>query len=86
MDALYEKSLKTIELPAVLEMLSREAVSDSAKELALMLTPSGDEAEVRHRLAETGAATYRNTVSPFLMPLPCFQSISSAWANAASTS
>ena len=52
----FEKSLQTLELPAVLEMLSREAVSESAKELALTLTPSGDEAEVRHRLAETGAA------------------------------
>lgn len=51
-----EKSLITLELPAVLEMLAREAVSDSAKELALTLTPSADEAEVRRRLAETGAA------------------------------
>ena len=52
----FEKSLQTLELPTVLEMLAREAVSESAKELALTLTPSGDEAEVRHRLAETGAA------------------------------
>ena len=52
----FEKSLQTLELPAVLEMLAREAVSESAKELALGLTPSGDLAEVRHRLAETGAA------------------------------
>ena len=52
----FEKSLNTLELPAVLEMLAREAVSDSAKELALTLSPSSDEAEVRRRLAETSAA------------------------------
>ena len=52
----FEKSLNTLELPAVLEMLAREAVSDSAKELALGLTPSADLSEVRRRLAETGAA------------------------------
>ena len=52
----FEKSLHTLELPAVLEMLAREAVSESAKELALGLTPSADLAEVRHRLSETGAA------------------------------
>ena len=32
-----EKSLLTLELPAVLEMLSHEAVSDAAKERALEL-------------------------------------------------
>ena len=52
----FEKSLNTLELPTVLEMLAREAVSDSAKELAQGLTPSADAAEVRRRLAETSAA------------------------------
>ncbi|MGI5936560.1 MAG: endonuclease MutS2 [Oscillospiraceae bacterium] len=53
---LYEKSLKTLELPAVLEMLSREAASQPAKEKALSVRPSGDPAEVRRRLGETTAA------------------------------
>jgi len=53
---LYEKSLKTLELPAVLEMLSREAVSRPAKEKALSIRPGGEPAEVRRRLGETTAA------------------------------
>ena len=53
----FEKSLTTLELPAVLTMLAAEAVGyDTAKERALALTPSTDEAEVRHRIEETTAA------------------------------
>ena len=52
----YERSAATLELPAVLAMLEREAVSDLAKARAAALTPSTDEAEVRRRLAETSAA------------------------------
>ena len=52
----FEKSLTTLELPAVLTMLAAEAVGDTAKERALALTPSMDEAEVRHRIEETTAA------------------------------
>jgi len=52
----FEKSLTTLELPAVLNMLAAEAVSEPAKELALKLTPSVSEGEVQHRLAETTAA------------------------------
>ena len=52
----FEKSLNTLELPAVLTMLAAEAVSEPAKELALKLTPSIEEGEVRHRLSETTAA------------------------------
>ncbi len=52
----FEKSLTTLELPAVLNMLAAEAVSEPAKELALSLTPSVSEGEVQHRLAETTAA------------------------------
>ena len=52
---LYEKSLKTLELPAVLEMLSREAVSRPAKEKALSIRPGGEPAEVRRRLETTAA-------------------------------
>ena len=53
MDALYEKSLKTIELPAVLDMLAEKATSNGAKEAARALRPSGDPNQVRERLAET---------------------------------
>ena len=53
---LYEKSLNTLELPAVLQMLANEAVCETAKAAALSLTPSGDKYEVRYRLEETTAA------------------------------
>ena len=52
----FEKSLTTLELPAVLNMLAAEAVGESAKEAALKLLPSTDVFEVRRRLAETTAA------------------------------
>ena len=52
----FEKSLSTLELPAVLEMLAAEAVGESAREAALALAPSTDPFEVRRRLSETGAA------------------------------
>ncbi len=51
-----EKSLKTLELPAVLELLAAEAVSESAREAARLLRPSGDRAEAERRLNETSAA------------------------------
>ena len=53
---LFEKSLRTIELPAVLQMLSEEAVCDRAKEACLELQPLTDIHEIRDLLAETGAA------------------------------
>jgi len=53
---LFEKSLHTIELPAVLHLLADEAVSEAAKELCLKLTPLTDVYEIRELLAETGAA------------------------------
>ncbi|NLB29670.1 MAG: endonuclease MutS2, partial [Clostridiales bacterium] len=53
---LYEKSLRTLELPAVLERLSREAVSAVAKENSLALLPVSDLFEARYRLEETSAA------------------------------
>ena len=52
----FEKSLTTLELPAVLELLAQQAVGETAKEQALTLTPSGDRAEVKRRLDETTAA------------------------------
>ena len=58
----FEKSLNTLELPAVLEMLAKEAVSDSAKERARALTPSDDAATVRRLLDDTSAAKLMMTV------------------------
>ena len=52
----FEKSLMTLELPAVLEMLAAEAVGDTAKEQARALAPSTEPAEVRRRQEETTAA------------------------------
>ena len=52
----YEKSLNTLELPVVLEMLAAEAVTEGGKEACLALRPSGDKAEVKTRLCETSAA------------------------------
>ena len=59
---LYKKSAATLELPAVLAMLTHEAVSEAAKERALELEPSADTAEVKHRLDETSAAKTMMTV------------------------
>ena len=53
---LYEKSLQTIELPAILDMLAAKCVSDGAKELARALRPSSEAGQVRLLLAETADA------------------------------
>jgi len=53
MHNLYHKSIKTLELPRVLDILSEFAVSDSAKRLALSLTPKTDILQVREALAKT---------------------------------
>ena len=52
----YEKSASTLELPAILEMLARKAVSEAAKERALTLSPATDRASAARLLAETSAA------------------------------
>ena len=52
----YEKSLNTLEVPVVLEMLAAEAVTEGGKEACLALRPSGDKLEVKTRLCETSAA------------------------------
>lgn len=56
MTQLYEKSIKTLELPAVLEMLAAQAVSVPAKEKTAILRPADSVYEVRRRLGETTAA------------------------------
>jgi len=52
----HEKSLNTLELPEVLEMLSAEAVSESAKDRAAALRPSISIYEIRDFLRETSDA------------------------------
>ncbi len=55
-DELFEKSIETLELPQVLELLSHEAVTDEGKERALALRPLTDSEDVERALAETSAA------------------------------
>ncbi len=56
MNALYEKSIRLLELPRVLEMLAAEAVSEGAKERARALMPSGSVYETEALLRETSDA------------------------------
>ena len=52
----FEKSIRTLELPRVLELLAAEAATQEGKERCAALRPSTDVDEVRRRLAETSAA------------------------------
>ncbi len=56
MNTLYEKSIRTLELPRVLEMLAEEAVSEPAKEQALALRPAENIYDAKDWMAETTAA------------------------------
>ena len=58
MNTLYEKSLKTLELDRVLNMLSGHCVTEEGKELALKLMPTDDIDEVRVLLRETSDANH----------------------------
>ncbi len=59
MSDLFEKSIRTLELPAVLERLASKAVSDAAKERCLHLWPATDPDTVARLLDETDAAKER---------------------------
>ena len=59
MSELFEKSIRTLELPAVLEKLAAKAVSQAATDRCLKLTPSTDAEEVLRLLDETDAAKER---------------------------
>ena len=59
MSELYDKSIRTLELPAVLEVLAQKAVSEAARERCRKLYPSSDLEEVRRLLDETDAARTR---------------------------
>ncbi|MBR4425058.1 MAG: endonuclease MutS2 [Oscillospiraceae bacterium] len=52
----YEKSLQTLELPAVLELLAQQASGEAAKAACRAIRPAEMEYEVRKRLGETSAA------------------------------
>jgi len=56
MTQLFEKSIRVLELPRVLELLEQHAVSAAAKERARALTPETEIDEVRRLLDETDAA------------------------------
>ena len=56
MSELFEKSMETLELSRVLELLSAQAVTQEGKERARSLRPETDPEEVRRRLQETTAA------------------------------
>jgi len=53
---LFEKSMKTLELPLILEQLAQRAGSEMGKERIRKLCPSTDIHEVRRLLDETSAA------------------------------
>ena len=56
MTELYEKSLRTLEFPRVLEMLQAQCVTQEAKDRAGRLRPSSDPREVQRLMDETTAA------------------------------
>lgn len=56
---LYEKSMRTLELPRILALLAEQAVTEEGKARALALRPDGDLREVSYRLQETSAAVER---------------------------
>ena len=58
MNDLFEKSIKVLELPQVLEKLSGYAVSDNAKERCLTLRPSKTLYECEKRQQETADAYF----------------------------
>ncbi len=62
MDELFEKSIRTLELPKVLELLSAQAVTEEGKERCLALRPMADADDVQRALDETSAAVEMLTV------------------------
>lgn len=52
----FEKSMEILELPKVLELLAREAVTEEGKEKAMALRPMTNAGDVERALSETSAA------------------------------
>ncbi len=57
-DELIEKSLHTLELHKILELLVAQAVTEEGKQRAAALRPSSDQREVAHWLGESAAAVF----------------------------
>ena len=56
MSELFDKSIRTLELPRVLQLLSEQAVSVEAKEKSLRLRPETETEDVLRLLDQTDAA------------------------------
>ena len=56
MSELFEKSMETLELPKVLELLAACAATDEGRERALSLRPMTDLEEIQRAQDETAAA------------------------------
>ena len=56
MSELFDKSIRTLELPRVLQLLSERAVSAEAKSRALRVRPETEREEVLRLLDQTDAA------------------------------
>ena len=56
MSELFDKSIRTLELPRVLQMLADQAVSAEAKTRALAVRPETEPEEVLRLLDQTDAA------------------------------
>lgn len=68
MNELYEKSLHTLELDRVLELLSDGCVTQEGKELAKQLRPVTDPEDVRELLGQTSDACHMVELKG---PRPC---------------
>lgn len=56
MQTLYKKSIRTLELPAILERLASFSLCDDSKDIARSLFPADNAIDVRSLMAETSAA------------------------------
>ena len=67
-DELFEKSMLTLELPRILELLAAEAVTQEGKERCAQLRPFTDADDVERALSETSAAVDMVTLhgAPYL--------------------
>ncbi|MBU5434297.1 endonuclease MutS2 [Pseudoflavonifractor sp. MSJ-37] len=63
MTELFERSIQTLELPAVLARLAEQAVTEEGKERCAALRPQTDRDDVERLLAETTAAADMMTLS-----------------------
>ena len=66
----YEKSASTLELPAILELLARKAVSEAAKERALALSPAMEPVILSSRNLFVMSELKSPSMQVFSLPLP----------------